>query len=104
MSGEFGSYEGGYFHSQIDAMAIDLANGREPLTRAWAPFFETFKPVATAISYVEACDSSPARSILATLDHIAKLKAALAQVEAHVEPYSVVARVAVEQALRERAK
>lgn len=102
MSGEFGTCGSGYFHTQIDNAADDLASGSEAMTRAWAPFFDAFRPVAKAICWVEASDSSPAHSIEETIARLPALKAALAQVEAFVEPYKVIARRAVEVAAAEQ--
>jgi predicted MarR family transcription regulator len=100
MSREFGSYTSGYFDSQMEQAASDLMTGSYALTRAWAPFFEEFCPVAYAIASSEAGDSGPDYSILETIRHIERLKALLGDIERHVEPYKRVADAAVRDALK----
>ena len=92
MSGEFGSYQGGYFHSQIDTAATDLANGTLQTTRMWAPFFAAFRPVAEAIAYAEARDCSEAETIMETIKALPALKRALDDIDSAMQTYRDVIR------------
>lgn len=103
MSGEFGSYNSGYFHDQMQYAAADLAGGRDALSREWARFFEEFAPIARAISWSEACDSGPYYPITETIARIPRLKELLRGIEQHVQVYKEVADEAVRKAVKDRA-
>lgn len=100
MSGEFGQYNSGYFHTQMGYAAEDLASGSDALSREWAVFFKEFVPIAHAISWSEACDSSPAYPITETINRIGRLQEILGQIEKHVRLYKRVADDAVQEALK----
>ena len=104
MSREFGSYHAGYFHTQIETAASDLAGGSDNLSRVWAKWFEAFSPVAYQICNSEAGDSDVDAPILATIAALPSLRAALKAAEDHVRPYDAVAQRAVREALRAQEK
>lgn len=81
MSGEFGSYNNGYFHAQIEYAAADLANGDLEITRLWAKFFKAFEPVAYAIAWAEAGDCGPEAGILVTIKHMPEMKRSLKEID-----------------------
>lgn len=99
MSGEFGTYGGGYFHSRIADDALDLSGGRCEITRKWGRFFKEFAPVARAISWCEACDSDESYPISETLHQMRKMREALDEIEAYLDPFKRVADDAVRKAL-----
>jgi len=100
MSREFGSYMSGYFHSQIDYAAEDLAEGRSELTRLWGKWFREFYPVAYAIANFEAADSGLYDPIMATIKALPALKKAMVAIEEYIEPFDDV----IEMAIREKVK
>ncbi len=102
MSREFGSYGNGYFDTQMEYAADDLAGGRDELSRVWAGFFQEFRHVAYAIASSEAHDSGPDYPIFETIQRIDALKESLRRVEQFVQPYRMVAREAVSQALKDK--
>ena len=103
MSREFGSYDSGYFHTQMENAASDLANGSDELSRIWAGFFQEFQHIAYAIASSEACDSGEDYPILETIQRMEALKRQLGRVEEFVKPYRAVAAAAVRQALKDQA-
>lgn len=103
MSREFGSCHPGYFHTQMENAASDLAGGDDALSAVWALWFQAFSPVAYQIANSEAGDSGPEAPILATITALPALRAALDAVEAHVRVYDNVAKVAVRNAVEKDA-
>lgn len=95
MSGEFGSYCGGYFHTQIMYATDDLRDGTLATTRLWADFFQEFQPIARDIAYAEASDSSEAQAIMTMIQQLPRLKKALADVDAAMDVYRDVMAAAV---------
>lgn len=100
MSREFGSYNGGYFHQQIDNCANDALAGRDELTRLWGQFLAEFSPIAYSIASSEACDSGEDDTIIETIARLSALQKRLYDVEKYVESYKRVAEEAVRKALR----
>lgn len=98
MSREFGSYESGYFHTQMENAASDLARGGDELSRIWAGFFDEFQHVAYAIASSEAGDSSSDYPIFETMQRMKALKDRLRDVENFIAPFQSVAREAVRRA------
>jgi hypothetical protein len=96
MSREFGSYCNGYFHEQIRLGAEDCLAGRDDLTRLWGAFLNEFNDIAYAIASSEACDSGPEATVIATIEKMKALKAALSKIEDFTEPH----RRCMEHALR----
>jgi hypothetical protein len=103
VSGEFGDYQGGYFHTKIENAAADLTGGSGALTRLWAPVLEAFTPVARAISWHEASDSDESYPIEATIEHMDAIKAALKRVEDHVAVYRRVRDNAIRDYMKNTA-
>lgn len=87
MPGEFGSFQPGWFWVQVEMSALDLASGKDTLTRKWGKFFHAFVPVAKALSCCETGDSSPDNAILVTMKRLPELKKCLADVESYVSRY-----------------
>lgn len=104
MSREFGSYDSGFFHTQIENAAGDLEGASDETSRVWAPFFRAFFPVAYAIASSEAGDSGEDASILETIKALPALQEALDAVKAHVAAYDAIAKAAVQAALKNRDK
>jgi hypothetical protein len=100
MSGEFGSYNNGYFHTQMETAAYDCTNGRDQLTKLWGKFLHAFVPVAEGISYSEAYDSGPDDPIVVNIRQLKALRAALDEIEDYLRPYERV----MQQAVREYQK
>ncbi len=100
MSREFGSYMSGYFHSQIEYAAEDLAEGRGELTHLWGEWFREFYDVAYAIANFEASDSGEWDPIMATIKALPTLKKAIAAIEHYLMPYEDV----IEATLREKVQ
>jgi hypothetical protein len=84
MSREFGSYEPGYFHYQMDLAAQDCREGNDELTRLWGGFLSAFYPIAYAIASSEAGDSGPDFPVNATKEHMAALRRELDKIEQYV--------------------
>ena|ERR1019366_2997536 len=97
MSREFGSYESGYFHTQIETAAQDCLNGKDPLTKLYGEFLKEFSEIAYQISNSEAFDSGPEYPILATIERIGLLKSRLNDIEYFIEPYKRIAENAVRE-------
>ncbi len=97
MPGEFGSFQPGYFWVQVEMSALDLASGKDTLTRKWGQFFFTFAPVAKAVCWSEAGDSSPDHAILETIKHLPEIKKRLADIENFVRPYQEVAEAVLDE-------
>jgi hypothetical protein len=93
MPGDFGSYQPGWFWVQVEVSALDLASGRDILTRKWGQFFQAFAPVAKAVCWSEAGDSSPDHAMLETIKQLPEIKKRLADIENFVRPYREVAKV-----------
>lgn len=101
MSREFGDYAGGmYMHAYVDSAADDCAGGRGPVTALLGGILRTLYPLAYAVSSHEACDSGPDRPLFAAIEGLPEIKRAVAALEAHVEPYRLVAEAAVREAAR----
>jgi hypothetical protein len=100
MSGEFGSYEGGYLWYQIELAANDVRGGSDKSTRAWADFFAVLVPLARDICWAEANDSDEARTVQGSIEAIPKLRDELIKLERHFEVYREVSERAVAAALK----
>lgn len=100
MSREFGSYVSGYFHSQIDYAAGDLAEGNGELTRLWGKWFREFYDTAYAIASYEAGDSGTYYPVITTIKALPALKQAMADIEEYLRPFERV----MEEAIREKVK
>jgi hypothetical protein len=81
MPGQFGNYQPGWFWVQVEMSVLDLAGGKDALSRKWAEFFHAFAPVAKAISWSEAGDSGPDYPIRETIKQLPELKKRLADIE-----------------------
>lgn len=103
MSGEFGSYTSGYFHTQMDVASGDVASGRLESTRVWADFLANFAKVAKAISWAEEYDSSEATSIRTMIEKMPALKADLEKIEGFLRPYQEVADAAVRKHIEDHS-
>lgn len=100
MSGEFGSYGGGYFHTQIEQAADDcLSSGNEQITREWGKVLQAFYPVAHAISWCEARDSGVDAPIMATIEHLPDIQKAIDDVKRYVRPFQDIADAALRHAI-----
>lgn len=99
MSGEFGSYKNGYFWYQMQIAAMDCLEGDEEITKLWGEFLREFEPIAKAISWCEAGDSSVSYPICTTMNALPRLKRRLADIEKYLEPFQAVADEAVRLAL-----
>jgi len=104
MSREFGSYMSGYFHSQIDYAAEDLAEGKGELTRLWGKWFREFYPVAYAIANYEADDSGSYDPIITTIKALPALKQAMSAIEKYIEPFDDVIEAAIREKVKEDSK
>lgn len=102
MSREFGSYNGGFFHEQIEQAADDCLAGIDKTTQLWGAFLKEFYDVAYAISTSEAGDSGEYFPIMKTIEKMPILTKKLNDVFAHVEIYNQVAREAVRKAVEEK--
>ncbi len=100
MSREFGSYESGYFHYQMELAADDCLGGGDELTRLWGAFFKEFKEIAYAISSSEAGDSSPAYPIFENIKRMDALEKNLSAIKSYLDVYRRVADDAVEGYVR----
>lgn len=100
MSGEFGSYCNGYFHTQMEQGADDCLERRNEITRLWGAFLKEFAVVARSISWCEACDSGPDDPIRATIQQKQALQKKLNDVFDYVRTFEDVANAAVREALR----
>ena len=100
MSREFGSYEGGYFHQQIDTAASDCAEGRDELTRLWGEVLREFHPIAYAISSSEASDRSEEHSIATTARHLEFVEEKVARVREYIDRHPAFAMKAVIKRLK----
>lgn len=96
MSGEFGSYAGGYLDTQVDTAACDLEAGRLATSRAWSPIFRELYPVVAAICRAEACDTSEAEAVIASTKALPALRSELDNLDQHFVPYMVEGREMVE--------
>jgi hypothetical protein len=81
VSREFGSYEPGYFHYQIDLAAQDCRGGHDEMTRLWGEFLAVFRDVSYAIASSEAGDSSESFTVKETIKAMPKMREALDQIE-----------------------
>ena len=99
MSGEFGSYYSGYFDSQIKYATDDLRGGELATTRLWAKFFEELQPVAGAIAYAEASDTSEAHAIVTIVQQMPRLKQALDEIDKAMSTYREAMETAVRNAM-----
>ena len=86
MSGEFGSYGTGYFDDLIRLCADDATGAGFAITRRWGEVLEAFVPIARALAYAEASDSSEADAILESIKCIGQVKLALQQVQEYLYP------------------
>lgn len=89
MSGEFGDEGfvfGGFFHHKVERAFEDLSGGEGRAAKAWLGVFETLVPVARAISYEEAGDSSEVYPIEETVKALPKLRDALWHLDRLVAP------------------
>ena len=68
MSGEFGEYDGGYFHDRINICVEDLQDAELESSRLWGVALEAFAPVARSISWAEAGDSSEERILHSSME------------------------------------
>lgn len=97
LSREFGSYMSGYFHSQIDYAASDLAEGKGELTRLWGKWLEEFYKIAYAIASYEADDSGMYDPIVTTIKTLPALRVAMAAIEEYLDPFEDVMEMAVRE-------
>ena len=104
MSREFGSYENGYFHQQIQQGAKDCLEGNDELTRLWGKFLEEFYEVAYAISTSEAGDSGPYRPIIENLNRMTALQDRLDDIKSFLEIFDDVAKRAVSEYIDSQKK
>lgn len=100
MSREFGSYQSGYFHNQIESGADDCLDGQGELTRLWGKFLQDFYPVAYAISSYEACDSDASFPISENIKHIGTLREDLRAISDYLAPFESIAREAVSEYIK----
>ena len=104
MSGEFGQYAQGYFHTQMEYAAEDLEDARSEIAKKWGVFFREFVPVAKAISWNEACDSGEDAPIFETLERMDRLQEALNDIKQTLQPYRDCMRRAVREECEKRGK
>jgi hypothetical protein len=83
MPGQWGYYQPGWFWAQVQMTAVTLASGKNELTRKWGTVFEVLSPIARAIAWSEAGDSSLEDSVRETLKHLPELKRRLAEIESY---------------------
>ncbi len=95
MSGEFGSYERGYFYYQIETGANDCLNGRAEITRKWGKLLKDFSSIARAISWCEASDSGEYEPILESIKNLTSLKNDLTEIERYLKPYEECIKEAI---------
>ena len=98
MSGEFGSYTGGYVHDQIDYAADDCQASDEPMTRLLGDILRALHPIARGVCWHEAADSGPEAPVMAAMEALPAVRAAVRAMEKHVEPYRRVAERAIRNA------
>lgn len=99
MSGEFGSYNSGYFWAQMQYAAEDCRDGQHEITRLWGEFLAEFEEIARAISWAEAGDSWQDESITETIRRLPVLKERMRDIEKYVDVFDRVAQKAVRDAL-----
>lgn len=105
MSGEFGSCESGYFHTQIETAAADcLHSANAEITQKWGKVLEAMYPIAHAISWYEARDSGIEAPIMATLEQLPDVQRAIDDVQRYVRPFKDIADAAVRYAIRTEGK
>ena len=80
MSGEFGSCDM-FFHEKIRGASADAEDGRYEITRAWGKVLAAIAPVAKAISWAEASDSSQESPLRESVAQMPAIREALAHVE-----------------------
>lgn len=97
MSREFGSYQTGYFHTQIETAANDALAGRAKITRLWGKFLEEFKHVAYSIATSEANNSAEDDPIMESIKRMPALQNRLVAIMAYLEPFERVAEEAVRE-------
>jgi len=101
MSREFGSYNAGYFDSQMEYAAEDCEGGAYEITRRWGKVLRAFAPVAYAIACAEALDSSEYAPILASIQQWSEIRAAIEGLEDYLYPFKRIMEEAVRQAVEE---
>lgn len=99
MSGEFGSCISGFLHEQIEYAADDCHESTQPMTRLLGDILRELAPIARGVAYHEACDSGPDAPLIAAIEKLPALRAAVNAMESHVYPYKRVAEKAVRTAL-----
>lgn len=104
MSREFGSYSGGYFHTQMQYAADDCLSGKDEITRLWGKFFDEFKEIAYAIASSEASDSSADYPIFETIKRIDTIKKRIEEIENYCYVFDQVAKKAVQNYIEENKK
>ena len=95
MSGEFGSYEGGYFWYQMENASIDCLKSDNDITKLWGEFLKEFAPIARAISWFEAADSGVDYPIEESMKRLPELKKRLDDIQKYVTPFEAIAKQAV---------
>jgi len=90
MSGEFGSYENGYFHTQIRIGAQDCKEGECELTRLFGDFLKSFHPIARAISWSEAGDSAESSLIIRCVEDFPELEKRMDSIKKYLRVYAEI--------------
>lgn len=104
MSGEFGSYNEGYFHSQMEYAADDCLGGSYEITKKWGEFLNEFRDVATAISWAEACDTGESHAIIESMKKIELLEQKLRDIKQYLRPFKDVAEKLTQKSIEDTLK
>lgn len=97
MSGEFGSYDGGYMWWHVLRAAEDCLHepSSHPVTPMVGRLLDALAPLAKGVCWYEACDSGFDRPVVDLLDQIDAIEAAVKELRGYAAPFQRVARDAV---------
>ena len=97
MSGEFGSFDVGYIHTQVLQHSEDCLKSDHELTKLWGEFFKALHPMMHDLCWSEAGDSHFASVVEGCIRDLPELQKRLDDIKNFVKPYEDVAHNAIRE-------
>ena len=97
MSGEFGSDDRGYIHTQIDQHAEDCLRRDTELTKLWGELFKAMSPMTHIMCWYEAADSAYHSYVQVCIKELPELQKRLNNIKEFIKPFEDVANNAVRE-------